>query len=109
MKTSKEFSTSCNQFRSEEKSSYSDYVNRIVFRIVNESLRCLEEGVLETPQSVDVGAIYGLGFPRDLLGPCLLVDDLHPRVVLKILERHYEDTKRDGFLPNGILQAQSDV
>ncbi len=42
--------------------SESDMQRRMVYPMVNEAARCLEEGVVRQPRDVDVGMIYGTGF-----------------------------------------------
>ena len=41
-----------------------------------ETARCLEEGVLETPQDADLGAIYGWGFPSWTGGTLSFIDTI---------------------------------
>ena len=36
---------------------------RLLYPMVNEAARCLAEGIATTPQDVDVGVIFGIGFP----------------------------------------------
>ncbi|MBW3627974.1 MAG: enoyl-CoA hydratase/isomerase family protein [Gemmatimonadetes bacterium] len=38
--------------------------DRLLLALVNESARILEEGIVATAADVDVGAIFGLGYPR---------------------------------------------
>jgi 3-hydroxyacyl-CoA dehydrogenase/enoyl-CoA hydratase/3-hydroxybutyryl-CoA epimerase len=51
-----------------------EMAERCVLQMVNESLRCLGEGVLRSPRDGDVGAVYGLGFPPFLGGPLRYLD-----------------------------------
>lgn len=43
--------------------------NRLVFLMVNEAARCVEEGVVATPEDADYGMILGTGFPTFRGGP----------------------------------------
>lgn len=43
--------------------SEQDIIDRCVLSMVNEAARCLEEKVVENPETVDLGMIMGTGFP----------------------------------------------
>lgn len=47
---------------------------RFLYAQAMETARCLEEGVLETPQDADLGAVYGWGFPIWTGGPISYID-----------------------------------
>ena len=49
---------------------------RFLFAQAMETARCLEEGVLETPQDADLGAIYGWGFPTWTGGTISYIDTI---------------------------------
>jgi len=54
------FSANC----SEKKDFSSDeIIARLMIPMVNEVVRCLEEGVVDTAAEADMGLIYGIGFP----------------------------------------------
>jgi len=38
-------------------------LKRMIYTMINEAARCLEEGVADRPQTVDIGMIMGTGFP----------------------------------------------
>ena len=48
---------------SENDISDGDIVDRMMLPMLMESSRCLEDNIVETPMEVDMGLIYGLGFP----------------------------------------------
>ncbi|WP_076419805.1 fatty acid oxidation complex subunit alpha FadB [Colwellia sp. UCD-KL20] len=43
--------------------SKEDIIARLMIPMINEVVRCLEEGVVDTAAEADMGLIYGLGFP----------------------------------------------
>ncbi|MEN2498379.1 MAG: hypothetical protein MHMPM18_002677, partial [Marteilia pararefringens] len=52
---------------------------RIIARAVIETFRCLEEGLIDSPFTADVAAVYGGCFPAHLGGPCRYVYQ-HPNL-----------------------------
>jgi 3-hydroxyacyl-CoA dehydrogenase/enoyl-CoA hydratase/3-hydroxybutyryl-CoA epimerase len=60
---------------------------RLVLRLVNEAVQCLEDGVLQSPSDGDVGAVLGLGFPAGTGGPFRYVDREGASRVVGALER----------------------
>ncbi|WP_068544247.1 fatty acid oxidation complex subunit alpha FadB [Thalassotalea crassostreae] len=46
-----------------------EIIARLMIPMINETIRCLEEGVVDTAAEADMGLIYGLGFPPFRGGP----------------------------------------
>ena len=49
--------------------SADEIITRLMIPMVNEVVRCLEEGIVDTAAEADMGLIYGLGFPPFRGGP----------------------------------------
>ncbi len=49
---------------------------RLLYRQLVECARCLDEGVLETPEDGDLGAIFGWGFAPFTGGPFSHIDTI---------------------------------
>ncbi|MDB4943535.1 MAG: Enoyl-CoA hydratase [Labilithrix sp.] len=56
---------------------------RCTMAMVNEALRCLEEGVLRSARDGDIGAVYGVSFPSFRGGPFRYVDVLGAPEILR--------------------------
>ncbi len=56
--------------------SSEEIIARLMIPLVNEVIRCLEEGVVASAQEADMGLIYGLGFPPFRGGPIRYLETL---------------------------------
>lgn len=69
---------------------YSEIQIRMTMLMVNEAVLCLQEGILESPQDGDLGAIFGLGFRPFTGGPFRYIDSIGAKKVVKELNRLQE-------------------
>lgn len=78
--------------------SKEEIVDRCLLLFINESVRCLEEGILESAFAGDVGAVMGLGFPPFWGGPFHYVDCISAKTIVDHL-RSLEDKFGARFSP----------
>lgn len=80
---------------------------RCALPLVNETIRCLEEGVVRSTRDGDVGAIFGLGFPALRGGPFRYADTLGAVELLRRL-RGYEARFGERFKPTSLLREHAE-
>ena len=49
---------------------------RLMLAYCNETVRCLEDKIVETPNEADMAMLMGLGFPPFRGGPCRYIDQM---------------------------------
>jgi len=76
--------------------------DRAVLVMLNEAVRCLEEGVIRSPRDGDIGAVFGFGFPPFRGGPFRYIDSVGAAHVVKRLEE-LNDTYAPRFQPAAML------
>ena len=90
----------------EAKITTDEIVDRCLLVFVNESIRCLEEGILADAHDGDVGAVFGLGFPPFWGGPFRYVDHLGAKAVEERLTA-LSAKHGERFSPSKLLQAKA--
>ncbi|OEY67391.1 fatty acid oxidation complex subunit alpha FadB [Marinobacter sp. X15-166B] len=53
-----------------------EIVARMMLPLCLEAVRCLEDGIVDTPAEVDLGLVYGIGFPPFRGGALRYIDDM---------------------------------
>jgi 3-hydroxyacyl-CoA dehydrogenase/enoyl-CoA hydratase/3-hydroxybutyryl-CoA epimerase len=93
--------------RAEHQPLAEEVEERLVYRQLVEAARCFAEGVLETPQDGDLGAIFGWGFMPHTGGPFSHMDSIGLANVVAILDRLAE-THGPRFAPPQMLRDMAD-
>jgi 3-hydroxyacyl-CoA dehydrogenase/enoyl-CoA hydratase/3-hydroxybutyryl-CoA epimerase len=79
---------------------------RTVLPMLNEAVRCLEDGVIRSPRDGDIGAVYGFGFPPFRGGPFRYIDSLGADEVVRQLEE-LNDRFPGRYAPAELLLAMA--
>ncbi|HZS18927.1 MAG TPA: 3-hydroxyacyl-CoA dehydrogenase NAD-binding domain-containing protein [Candidatus Udaeobacter sp.] len=80
-------------------------VHRLILLMVNEAARCVEEGVVDSPQDADYGMILGTGFAPFRGGPLRFAEHFGLKKVVDELERLGQTEEK--FLPCDILKKHA--
>jgi 3-hydroxyacyl-CoA dehydrogenase/enoyl-CoA hydratase/3-hydroxybutyryl-CoA epimerase/enoyl-CoA isomerase len=85
---------------SDDSISDTEIIDRMMLPMLMESSRCLEDNIVETPMEVDMGLIYGLGFPPFRGGIFRWADNVGLNEIIQRAENHnalgkvYEPTEQ---------------
>lgn len=63
-----------------------EIIARMMTPMINEVVRCLEEGIIQSPSDADIALVYGLGFPPFRGGAFCYLDTLGSQSYLKTAE-----------------------
>jgi 3-hydroxyacyl-CoA dehydrogenase/enoyl-CoA hydratase/3-hydroxybutyryl-CoA epimerase len=87
----------------ESKMAEKDIAMRCVLPMLNEAVRCLDEGIIRSPRDGDIGAIFGIGFPPFLGGPFRYMDQIGVKKLVEMMNEHAQKYG-DRFAPcDGLL------
>ncbi|WP_217532660.1 fatty acid oxidation complex subunit alpha FadJ [Vibrio metschnikovii] len=81
---------------------------RCVLPMLNEAVRCLDEGIIHSPRDGDIGAIFGIGFPPFLGGPFRYMDQIGLDKLIEQMKQHSQKYG-DHFAPCDALITRASV
>jgi 3-hydroxyacyl-CoA dehydrogenase/enoyl-CoA hydratase/3-hydroxybutyryl-CoA epimerase len=87
--------------------SEAEIVERTVYPMLDEAVRCLDDGILRAPRDGDVGAVFGIGYPPFRGGPFRTIDALGADTVVRALESLAARTGGGRFAPSERLRAMA--
>lgn len=76
-----------------------DISKRLILRLLNESVACLREGVVESSDLLDAGCIFGFGFPPFRGGPITYARSEDEKKMIKLFEE-FESNYGNRFAPD---------
>jgi 3-hydroxyacyl-CoA dehydrogenase/enoyl-CoA hydratase/3-hydroxybutyryl-CoA epimerase len=82
-----------------------ELIHRLIFLMVNEAARCVEEGVVDSPEDADYGMILGTGFAPFRGGPLRFAENFGINRTVEELERLARTEKK--FTPCEILKKHA--
>lgn len=95
----------------ESKLSSKEIAMRCLLPMLNEAVRCLDEGIIRSARDGDIGAIFGIGFPPFLGGPFRYMDQIGVVKLVEIMNEHAEKYGErfapcDGLLTRASLDSR---
>ena len=82
-----------------------EIVDRLIYALINEGMKIVDEGIAQRPSDVDVVYVYGYGFPAYRGGPMHYADEIG---LDKVYERVCEFRDRfgaDNWTPAPLLET----
>ena len=85
--------------------SEDELAHRLIFLMVNEAARCVEEKVVDSPEDADYGMILGTGFASFRGGPLRFAEHLGLKKIVEEMKRLAQSEEK--FLPCDILKKHA--
>ena len=86
----------------QEKISDQEISLRCTYMMLNEAVRCLDEGIIRNARDGDIGAIFGIGFPPFLGGPFKYIDQIGAVEVVRQMNQ-FKQATGERFEPCQLL------
>ena len=80
-----------------------EIVDRLIYALVNEGMRIVEEGIAQRPGDIDVVYAYGYGFPAFRGGPMFYADTVGLNRVLERIEAFRRQFGDEHWMPAPLL------
>lgn len=95
-------------FKKDYEISDEDIQQRLLFRQIVESIRCLEEGVINHSRDANIGSIFGIGFPPPTGGVLQFVNTFGAK---KFADRLNQMAEKYGecFTPPNLLVEKAKI
>lgn len=81
-----------------------DALKRMIYIMINEAARCLEEKVIDSASTVDIGMIMGTGFPPFRGGLLNYADSVGAAKIVSDLQRFAKEVNAARFAPCAYLE-----
>ncbi|MDJ0910698.1 MAG: 3-hydroxyacyl-CoA dehydrogenase NAD-binding domain-containing protein [Woeseiaceae bacterium] len=82
----------------------SEIVDRLIYALINEGFRIVEEGIAQRPSDIDVVYVYGYGFPAHRGGPMHYADSVGLSEVLARINEFRERFGAENWTPAPLLE-----
>ena len=96
---------SLQEWRRTDRDEHADLASRLIFLMVNEAARCLEENVVTSPEDADYGMILGTGFAPFRGGPLRFADNFGLKKLVDEMDGLAESEEK--FAPCEILKKHA--
>lgn len=80
---------------------------RMIYTMINEASRCLEEGIVGCASTIDVGMIYGTGFPPFRGGLLKYADSIGAKSIVADLQEFQTRFDQHRFEPSPLLMKMA--
>lgn len=81
-----------------------EIVNRLIFPLINEGAKILEEGIAQRPGDIDIVYVYGYGFPAHLGGPMQYANEIGLKKVYETICDFHSQFGDNYWQPASLLK-----
>lgn len=82
-----------------------EIINRLIFAMINEGFKILEEGIAQRPSDIDIVFAFGYGFPAYRGGPMFFADTIGLEKVYQTLCEYRELHGAQNWVPSTLLET----